>query len=53
MVTRNLQRSKYLKVAADDDNCDSEDENKIDLKLAYYKTSTVEKKNRKILVFKS
>jgi len=44
-----LQKSKYIKIDDNIDNLDSDDENKIELKLAYEKSSIVEKKNRRIL----
>ena len=52
-TTRHLQRSKYIKVDDNVDNYGSDDENKIQLKLAYCKSYEVEQKNRRILQFKS
>ena len=52
-MTKHLQRSKYIKVDDNIDNYDSDDQNKIQLKLAYCKSGQVETKYRRILVFKT
>ena len=49
----NLQRSKYMKIDDGDDIGSGNENDEIELRLAYCKSSVVENKNRRILWFKS
>ena len=48
-IHQSLQRSKYMKIDDDVPDFGSDNENKIELNLAYCKSYVVERKNRRIL----
>ena len=52
-ATIGLQRSKYMKVDDNVEDFNSDNENEIELRMAYSKARDVELKNRRILCFKS